>query len=145
MTATVVRLCDGRYQLCFPFDRWVVDSLKAEIPPDCRGWNPDARAWWINPNWCGVAVRILRSAFDHVDVTGEAWQRAAEPPPNTALAAFHDLHLLPSAPPEIVTIVYRELAKLHHPDRGGDIVRMQRINAAFDSLRERGLVAGGMR
>lgn len=29
---------------------------------------------------------------------------------------------------------YKKLAGIHHPDRGGDVVQMQRINAAYDKL-----------
>jgi hypothetical protein len=45
-------------------------------------------------------------------------------------------------PPEIIVICYRELSKRHHPDRGGDTAAMQKINAAFDRLKARGVLAG---
>ena len=36
-------------------------------------------------------------------------------------AAFATLHLLPSAPPELVQAAHRTLVKIHHPDvAGGD-------------------------
>ena len=47
------------------------------------------------------------------------------------------LHLLPSAPPELIAGAYRILARLHHPDVGGDAETMNRLNAARDLLRER--------
>ena len=44
------------------------------------------------------------------------------------------LYLAPGAPVEIIRAVYRELAKKHHPDKGGDIKRMQEINTAVEML-----------
>lgn len=35
---------------------------------------------------------------------------------------------------EVVKARHRELARKHHPDRGGSVARMQEINAAVDSL-----------
>lgn len=36
-----------------------------------------------------------------------------------------------------IQLRYRDLAKRHHPDRGGDTEKMQRINAAYELLRRR--------
>ncbi len=47
------------------------------------------------------------------------------------------LYLLPDAPPEVVRAVHRTLVKLHHPDVGGDLITMQRINDAADQLQRK--------
>jgi predicted RNA-binding Zn-ribbon protein involved in translation (DUF1610 family) len=47
---------------------------------------------------------------------------------------WNTLHLVPGAPPEIIRAVYRELSKKHHPDKGGDIRKMQEINAAVEMV-----------
>jgi curved DNA-binding protein CbpA len=44
------------------------------------------------------------------------------------------LHLLPSAPPEVVKAAYKALAVLNHPDKGGETEVMQRINDAYRRL-----------
>ena len=41
------------------------------------------------------------------------------------------------ASPEEIKKVYRKLALIHHPDRGGDQERMKLINAAYDILSKR--------
>jgi curved DNA-binding protein CbpA len=46
------------------------------------------------------------------------------------------LHLRPTAPPELVNAAHKVLAKLNHPDAGGDTITMQRINSAVESIRE---------
>ncbi len=53
--------------------------------------------------------------------------------------AYTTLHLLPDAPVELIKAAYRCLAKLNHPDRGGDEKAMQRINEAYAVL-ERGVI-----
>jgi len=67
-------------------------------------------------------------------------QRRSERPQAAPAAplteAYATLHLLPSAPPELVTAAYRALAQLHHPDRGGDTGAMIVINRAVEILRD---------
>ena len=45
------------------------------------------------------------------------------------------LHLRSDAPMVIVEAVWRALAKLHHPDRGGDEETFKRINAAYQRIK----------
>jgi hypothetical protein len=44
------------------------------------------------------------------------------------------LYLVPGAPTEVIKAVYRALSQKYHPDRGGDVARMQEINAAMAAL-----------
>jgi DnaJ-class molecular chaperone len=44
------------------------------------------------------------------------------------------LFLAPGAPPEVIKAVYRALSQKYHPDRGGDVAKMQEINAAMSEL-----------
>lgn len=39
-----------------------------------------------------------------------------------------------NSPPNIIKSAYRKLARLNHPDLGGDVATMQAINIAYDSL-----------
>ncbi|HWV38334.1 MAG TPA: DnaJ domain-containing protein [Vulgatibacter sp.] len=49
--------------------------------------------------------------------------------------AWYVLGVPPGAPLEEVHARYRELALLHHPDRGGDPEKMRRISRAFEAIR----------
>ena len=49
---------------------------------------------------------------------------------------FAVLHLLPSAPSELIEGAYKILARLYHPDRGGSTATMQALNEAHDALKE---------
>ena len=44
------------------------------------------------------------------------------------------LYLVPGAPPEVIKAVYRALSQQYHPDRGGDVDKMQELNAAMAAL-----------
>jgi len=58
----------------------------------------------------------------------------------TPLQWWQVLNVSSNAPAEEVTAAYRKLAMLNHPDRGGDVQAMTRINTAYDDFkRERGL------
>jgi hypothetical protein len=88
-----------------------------------------------------VLVEFLEylSARFELEVTGGVFDSV---PDNTQAddsleAAFATLHLLPDAPLEVVKAAHKALALIHHPDRaGGDVQRMQAINAAFDLIME---------
>lgn len=49
-------------------------------------------------------------------------------------SAHSVLHLLPSAPQELIKSAYRTLALLYHPDHGGDVSKMQKLNQAYEKL-----------
>lgn len=67
------------------------------------------------------------------------WRRSqsahAEPGDLDRGEAYRRLHLLPSAPPEVIKAAWVALAKIHHPDRGGNVERMQAINEAWAKLK----------
>lgn len=51
------------------------------------------------------------------------------------------LFLIPGAPPEVITAVYRALAMLYHPDHnGGSEEKMKELNIAYSKLKAKGLV-----
>lgn len=61
------------------------------------------------------------------------------PPPPPGLVnrqiALTELFLLPNAPADVITAVFRVLAKKYHPDMGGSTEKMQRLNAAMEVLK----------
>ena len=134
MTAPRIVRRDGAVTLTFPFDAWLVDALKAEIPGHARTYAPDTRAWTIAPAYAGIAIRLMYQAFTDVEVidaaAGPGFDRGGDP----REAALVVLHLRPSAPPELVDAAYRTLARLNHPDRGGDHDAMLALNQAYDAI-----------
>ncbi len=136
-TPRIQRRWDGSVRLTFPFDRWLVDALKGEVPGHARTYDSTAKSWTITPAYAQVAARLMHDVFPDVEIVG-----ATNPPPFDHGRPARDdpwatLHLLPSAPPELVSAAHRCLAKLTHPDVGGDTAMMQAINQAYDALGRR--------
>jgi hypothetical protein len=51
--------------------------------------------------------------------------------------AYATLHLLPSAPDSAVSAVWRSLARVSHPDQGGDAEDFRRYSEAYDLIKEK--------
>lgn len=80
-----------------------------------------------------VVIRALR------ELRGET----VEPPPpshkpraNDVELSFRLLGLSPSATWEDIERAYRQKAKVHHPDRGGDEDAMRALNEAYQLLKK---------
>ncbi len=119
--------------ITFPYSAYVVDALKRVVPSPLRTYDPATRTWTVAARYVGDIYHILDQAFGGVDVEGsragrsDHRQRAGGDP-------YQVLHLLPSAPDEVVTVVYRTLARLTHPDVGGDHDAMLALNQAYDAI-----------
>jgi hypothetical protein len=136
----------GEVVLRFPFSEALVDDLKDGIPYRFRTYEPRSKEWTVESTYADLAVRLLLRHFPAAEVPARWRYRAPweEPPPwsESPTAArssdhYRILHLLPTAPVELIESAYRTLARLHHPDRGGDELAMQRINGAYDALKAR--------
>jgi hypothetical protein len=115
-----------------PFVADFVDDLKAEISARKRRWDPARKAWWVAASAIDQALDITRRYY-----TVEFAEEADEPAPyprSESVNAWAALWLVPGAPPEVVAAAYRAMAKLHHPDHGGDNAAMQRVNAAYEEI-----------
>lgn len=139
--ARLLYLRDGKASVRFPFDRWVVESIKTQIPSDARSYEPSIKTWFVGPGWGSVVEGILCHAFDSVSIEYEidSYRRSEPTPIRKSDLDYAALYLMPGAPPEVVRAVYRTLARLHHPDAGGDTRAMQEINAAYEALQNRGV------
>ncbi len=115
-----------------------LESFKNSIPPYQRSYNPQTREWFVDAGASLSLERWFSSCRKHYsavvefdgDPGGEV-PHAEKPKPSDPYAT---LHLLPSAPPEVVKAAYRALSMIHHPDKGGDTRAMQKVNEAYRQL-----------
>jgi hypothetical protein len=130
------------YLLWTPFNPAFVDELKERIPFPRRRWAPTEKAWWIHHGEWGRARRLVT---DHFDVELQLIEKPKpERPPESprerkarlVSEAFVTLHLVVGAPDVVIRAAHKALALAHHPDRGGDLETMKRVNAAADLLLE---------
>jgi hypothetical protein len=117
--------------------------LKITVPHRLRRFESGSKSWQIERrakgalmSWLLFCKNHLRAQVIYDSYCGEAeWKRQVNKINKMQLAeSYRMLHLLPSAPAELVKAAHKIMAKLNHPDLGGDIDTMQRINAAFDSI-----------
>ncbi len=135
----------------------VINDLKQRVPPSMRRFDQTWKVWLIQraaAPFLREWVSLAQEAF-YATVEGDPgpWTQYRKPdwksaydddaPPRGPRAvpseaeAFAALCLLPSAPAPLIKAAYRELAKLNHPDKGGDVVVMQKVNTAFEVLKGR--------
>lgn len=133
------RLEGGAVEVWWPFDQEALDDFKAAIPHPFRRWDAQRRCWRVDRVRAAQAVAWLRDRFPNADEI--PWRRRDEPPPppppggSRPVEPWASLHLLPTAPRPVVDAAYRAMARIAHPDLGGDADRMKRINAAYEQLK----------
>jgi hypothetical protein len=116
---------------------YAVSELKGIIPFAFRNYDPTKKIWLIRDWRClDEWISELRSVYT-VETEYDDEQPSRPPPPNQSLTSpFATLHLLPTAPPEVVKASYKALARIYHPDAKGSHDKMIQINLAFETLSE---------
>ncbi len=139
----ITRLWDGSVRLTFPYSAYMVDRLKVHVPGYARTFDPDTKAWTIAGGYAGTAAPLMHEIFpdvETIDPTGPRFGSQQSGPrfdggSGTREDPYVVLHLRPTAPAELIDAAYKVLARLAHPDVGGDTATMQRINAAVETIR----------
>lgn len=138
-TAHVTEQEDGSVEIRFHYNPWVIEQIKALIPGFGRSYKPEQKMWIVFEPWASEAIRILEEAFDTVKIERNPGRQSAKINSTSSIGqAYTELHLLESAPPELIKGAYRILAKLNHPDHGGSSAAMRQINAAFERIQDAG-------
>jgi hypothetical protein len=159
MRTATIRTSPSGIDVSTPYESDFVDALKATVPSRGRKWDSDRKMWTITPAYIDDAVRLLEQYFHVVDLReekakAEREQREREQEHQQQQeqerqreqhereqryrhGPYATLHLQPTAPPELIHSAWRCLAKLYHPDHGGNLSQMQKLNAAYEELRQR--------
>ncbi len=142
MTTIIVSRGTSGYSLTFRGGNFspCVSTLKEYIHAYSRSYEPATRKWFIDEDAYAQLFQWLDYAHAELGARVE-WQTSSDrkregppPPRQTPGDPYQTLHLLPSAPPEVVKAAYKALAMKLHPDHGGDTEAMQRINDAYRRL-----------
>lgn len=114
-----------------------IESLKSSINYRKRKWDPTGKRWLFHDD--AIDDVILELSLHRIDFDMKETRERAKERPSTAIMtrqqAAAELYLLPDAPADVITAVFRVLAKQYHPDMGGSTEQMQRLNAAMEVLR----------
>ena len=122
----------------------VRDGIK---PIQYRKWVKARNHWQVHKSKQPLAVHFGRRLFHHVDysdlpermqiwiveeIENGGWTAAAPAP--VQQTPHQVLHLLPTAPREVVKAAYKALAAIHHPDHGGDPDAFRAVQEAYEEL-----------
>lgn len=128
---------------------WIMFSVK---PTTHRYYDESIRAWAVHVDHLFDLVKIGTFHSGRVDYSElpmdaqmaiaaqkAAWRTGAKLGVEKVETSdpYRVMHLLPSAPPAIVDSVFKALAKIHHPDKGGDPEEMKKVNEAYERIKSR--------
>lgn len=117
-----------------------LNALKQDISRQNRKFDAERRCWMIDYDsqaelecW----LKRMRAEMKADVVYKNGYGRHEWAARRDVTNAYATLHLLPTAPPELVKAAYRCLAMMNHPDVGGDTETMQQLNIAYAQLSAR--------
>jgi hypothetical protein len=134
LTCRIYDAGDGGTWFRTPYERGYVDELKKELPAGARQWSEHRRAWWIDDVYLDEALEVAERYFV-LYLVDDSSDDPVSPVYVPDSDGWTTLWLKPGAPPEVVKAAYRALARLNHPDAGGDEEMMKEINAAYEGLK----------
>ena len=134
--------------LQFPYHPDLIEAIKRAFSPVYRSYDPAAKVWTIKEPWGDRAIALLREFYPEAVVQTfggrQEQHRAHSRAPYARPDHYSALHLLPTAPPEVVRAAYNALVKRCHPDvlpiaeRQKGHHEMLALNAAIEALRAEG-------
>lgn len=129
MAFVVITTGGGLADVSFKYDAEAVSIVKL-IPS--KVWNADGKYWTIYASHVPVLANMLTARGHEVSVNGNRWVRTdAAPPPRDSENPFTDFFA--GLPEEYRVRAYKALTRVFHPDTGGDLVLMKKLNEAKPS------------
>jgi hypothetical protein len=110
----------------FPYDVEAVDIIRSIAG---RRWDPERKYWTIQTIEVALAARRFTNAGFTVTIDG--LETGYENSSSATGASDPIGALLVATPSRLRTGVYRALAKVLHPDAGGDVGLMAQLNRAY--------------
>ena len=124
-------------ECAIPYHADLIAAWKAAIPYVSRRFDPDTKAWRFWGKYEALAITLLLQFFPDAQIPARHQTSPHSGKGRVGDEHFVALHLLPSAPPQLVDSAFRCLAKLHHPDKGGNSETMRRLTEAHEALSRR--------
>jgi hypothetical protein len=118
---------DEQSTVRFRYDPVAVEIMKS-VP--VHRWDPQAKQWTTETSWVQLLAKRFHEKGYQVAVDGELWA-----PPNLRTLAPPILALFDVLPAHLRAPAFKALAKILHPDAGGDTELMKQLNKAMESRR----------
>jgi hypothetical protein len=121
--------------VCDRYDESLRQALLGITPRAFRRWSGGTRRWLVHRSKLEELKKILADLGIEVTIVQTSVPKV--PRVRKDAGPYAVLHLLPSAPDQLVTSAYRIAALTHHPDKhGGDTKKMAAINQAYEQIRK---------
>lgn len=129
------------YRATFPYKPQLVDFLKQNVPASDRSYDDVNKIWTFTEQYLDGTVKFLHICFgtSEVAVVTKAQFEASSKPPtgsvrtsNTIDGALADFMRL--IPYESARQAFRHAAIQLHPDKGGDMEKMSKVNALWTRI-----------
>ena len=114
------------WELRFEYSAAMVSAVKALVPANNRRWDPDLKVWTVTSRYYLDAVLSYARTIGYTVEDGTT----APPRPRAAPTSSWAEQLLTACPADLQKRVVRALARVLHPDLGGDGRLMQELNDA---------------
>ncbi len=105
----------GGAEVRFPYNRELVDLLKAHVPYDEREWDPDRKVWTVWAASLYLDAFLSGAIYYGHEVLDLRKKQETPPPPQEPSPSWADA-LFQAVGPERANAVYRALSRVLHPD-----------------------------
>lgn len=107
-------------------------ELKNVLNRSHRFWDGEKKLWLVSISKKAELLRMIANYFDTIEFLDERLMPKAK---NLEDENYRMLHLLPTAPLELIKAAYRTLALIYHPDRNsGNGEKMTKLNVAYTNV-----------
>jgi hypothetical protein len=127
---------DGYHIQC-AYNPAFIEFLKAAIPASDRGFDPPTKTWMFAKKYLDAVQQSAERFFGKNDVSVITEKQVAGSAPQTVAKQSLDsvmIEFMKLLPTDAATAAYRKAAMLLHPDRGGDMEKMSKLNTLWDRL-----------
>lgn len=138
----------GAYRMVTPFNLQFKDALLQLVPFSDRAWDEPAgsKAWTISEKYF-PATKLLVEKFFRTSPTviTRAQAEAASQPAATANAPIEAVchEFLKLCSQDAAAKAYRAAAVTLHPDHGGDMTKMSKLNSLWERIKKELYQNGG--
>lgn len=128
----------GAYKMVTPYNATFVDLLKQLAPGSDRVWDPSSKVWTISEKIVHLVKDLAEKSFkcQATFISRQQAQSASAPPKTVTLASIDSLMLefFKLLPYNAARKAYQVAAMELHPDRGGSLENMTKLNATWSRI-----------
>lgn len=128
------------YHVSTPYSKEFVEFIKLGVPASDRGFDPTTKIWTVTEKYFDLiystATKVWKNPGD-VAVVTKAQSQAASAPPAVSRASLDSVMLdfVKMLPERALLQAFRFAAAELHPDKGGDMDKMMRLNTLWDRIK----------